>query len=68
MDYPSLLLITFSKMPLKYLNETLLNSLRANFFIGNINMYLHFMSFLRTDMAKIIEILPRIRPGLTYFT
>ena len=44
------------------------NSLRANFFRGNINMYLHFMSFLHTGMPKIIEILPRIRPGLTYFT
>ena len=46
------------------------NSLRAKFFTGNINMYLHFMSFLHIDMPKIpvIEILPRIRPGLTYFT
>ena len=45
-----------------------LNSLHAKLFRGNINMYLHFMSFLHTDMPKIIEILPRIRPGLTYFT
>ena len=45
-----------------------INSLRAKFFRGNINMYLHFMSFFHTDMPKIIEILPRIRPGLTYFT
>ena len=30
-------------------------------------MYLHFMSFLHTDMLKIIEILPRIRPGLNLF-
>ena len=37
-----------------------LNSLRAKFFRGNINMYLHFKSFLHTDMPKIIEILPRI--------
>ena len=43
------------------------NSLRAKFFRGNINMYLHFISFLHTDMPKIVEILPRIRPGLTYF-
>ena len=27
-----------------------LNSLRAKFLRGNINMYLHFMSFLHTDM------------------
>ena len=31
-------------------------------------MHLHFMSFLHTDMPQIIEILPRIRPGLKYFT
>ena len=31
-------------------------------------MYLHFMSFLHTDMPKVIEIPPRIRPGLIYFT
>ena len=40
-----------------------LNSLHAKFFRRNINMYLHFMSFLHTDMPEIIEILPRIRPG-----
>ena len=45
-----------------------LNSLCAKFFRGNINMYSHFMSFLHTDKPKIIEILPRIRPGHTYFT
>ena len=28
----------------------LINSLRAKLFRGNINMYLHFMSFLHTDM------------------
>ena len=28
----------------------LLNSLCAKFFRGNINMYLHFMSFLHTEM------------------
>ena len=41
------------------------NSLCAKFFRGNINMYLHFMSFLHTDMPMIIEILPHIRAGLT---
>ena len=40
----------------------------AKFFRENINMYLHYMSFLHTDMQKIIEILPHIRPGLIYFT
>ena len=45
-----------------------LSALRVNFCRGNINMYLHFMSFLHTNMPKIIEILPSIRAGLTYFT
>ena len=36
-----------------------LNSLRAKFFRGNINMYSYFMSFLHTDTPKVIEILPR---------
>ena len=31
-------------------------------------MYLHFMSFLHTDMTKVNEILPHITAGLTYFT
>ena len=30
-------------------------------------MYLHFMSFLHIDMPKIIEMIPRIRPGLNLF-
>ena len=47
---------------------TLINSLRAKFFRGNINIYLYLMSFLHTDMPKIIEILPHIRTGLLYFT
>ena len=29
-----------------------LNFLRAKFFRGNINIYLHFMSFLHTDMRR----------------
>ena len=38
------------------------------FFWGNINMYQHFMSFLHIDMPKVIEIRPRLRLGITYFT
>ena len=33
-----------------------LHSLRAKFFRGNINICLHFMSFLHTDKTQIIEI------------
>ena len=42
------------------------NSLRANFFRGNINIYLHFMWCLDIEMSQVVEILPRIRPGLNY--
>ena len=33
---------------------SLLNSLRAKFFIGNINIYLHFMSLLPIDMTQVL--------------
>ena len=58
-----LLLLEYSSFSI-----TKVNSLHAKFFRGNINMYLHFVSFIHTDMPKIIEVLPRIRAGLTYFT
>ena len=32
--------------------------LRATFFTGNKNMYLHSMSFLHIDVTQVIEILP----------
>ena len=43
-------------------------SLRAKFFSKNINMYLQFLSFLHTDMMQVVEILSRVRQGLTYST
>ena len=36
------------------------NPLRAKFFRGNIDIYLHFVSFLHIDM-QVVEILPQIR-------
>ena len=44
------------------------NPLRANFFRGNINIYLHFMSFLHIDTMQVVEILPQIRQEPTYST
>ena len=41
-----------------------INPLRAKFFRGNINTYLHFMSLLRIDMTHVLKILPQVRPGL----
>ena len=44
------------------------NPLRAKFFRGNINIYLHFVSFLHIDMTQVLKILPHVRPGPTYST
>ena len=46
--------------------NTHINPLRAKFFRGNINIYLHFMSLLHIDMAQVLKILPQVRPGPTY--
>ena len=45
-----------------------INPLRAEFFRGNINIYLHFMSLLHVDMAQVLKIISQVRPGLTYST
>ena len=39
----------------------MLNPLRAKFFRVNIDMSLHFMSFLHIDMTQVLKILPQIR-------
>ena len=44
------------------------NPLRANFFRGNINIYLHFMSLLHIDTTLAVEIFPQIRQKPTYST
>ena len=49
-------------------SHTELNPLRANFFGGNINIYLHFMSLLHIDITQVLKIIPHVRPGLTYST
>ena len=37
------------------------NPLSAKFFRGNINIYLHFVSFLHIDTTQVVEILLQIR-------
>ena len=44
------------------------NPLRAKFFRGNINVYLHFVPLLHIDMTQVVEILPQIRQEPTYST
>ena len=43
-----------------------LNPLRAIFFRGNINIYLHFVSYLHIDTTQVVEILPQVRQEPTY--
>ena len=45
-----------------------LNPLRAIFFRENINIYLHFMSFLHTKKTQVLEIPPGVRQGPAYST
>ena len=45
-----------------------LNPLRSKFFRGNINIYLHFASFLQIYTGQVVEILPQIRREPTYST
>ena len=44
------------------------NPLRAKFLRGNINIYLHFVSFLHIDTTQVVEIFPQIRQEPTYST
>ena len=40
------------------------NPLHAKFFRGNINIYLHFVSFLHIYTTQVVEILPQVRQEL----
>ena len=42
-----------------------MNRLHAKLFIGNIEMYLHFIYFFHTDMAQVVEIPFHERQELT---
>ena len=44
------------------------NPLRAKFFRENINIYLHFMSFLHTNKTNVVEIPPWVGQGPAYST
>ena len=47
-----------------HIRPTRILILLAKFFRVNINMYLHFMTFLRTNKTQVVEIPPRVRQGL----
>ena len=44
------------------------NPLSAKILRENINIYLHFMSFLHTNKKQVAEIPPRVRRGPAYST
>ena len=46
---------------------TLFEPLRAKFFRENINIYLHFVSYLHIDTTQIVEILPQIRQEYLFY-
>ena len=45
-----------------------LNPLRVKLFRGNTYTYLHSISLPHIDMTQVVEILPHVRQGPTYFT
>ena len=45
-----------------------INNINAKFLRGNINIYLHFVSFLRIDTMQVVETLPQVRQEPTYST
>ena len=48
--------------------STLVNPLHGKFLRENINIYLHFMSFLHTNKTQVVEIPSRVRQGPAYST
>ena len=51
------------------INEgNIINPLRAKLLRENINMYLHFMSFLHTNKTQVAEIPPGVRRRPAYST
>ena len=52
----------------KFSRYQFINPLLAKFFRGNINIYLHFVSFLYFDTMQVVEMLPQIRQEPSYST
>ena len=66
--YQGPLLLTEINERAVYLGYLYVNPLRAKFFRGNINIYLHFVSFLHIDTTQVVEILPQVRQESAYST
>ena len=52
----------------KHMIKEIINPLHVIFFRENINIYLHFMSFLHSNKTQVVEIPPRVRQGPAYPT
>ena len=63
-------IVTFVAAMIQFRNRGCINPLRAKFFRGNINTYLHFVSFphIDTTQVHVVEILPQTRQEPTYPT
>ena len=59
-----------SKISCVFLHEMgdILDNFYANYLRGNINIYLHFMSFLHNNKTQVVEIPPPVRQGPSYST
>ena len=53
-------------LPTNALAPDSVNPLRAKFFRGNLNIYLHFMSFLHIDLTQVLKTLPQVREEPTH--
>ena len=52
----------------KFSSVNVNDPLRAKFFRGKINIYLHVVPFIQIDTTQIVEILPQVRQEPTYST
>ena len=60
--------LCFSFTGLQNEQKSFVNPLRAKFLRKNINIYLHFMSFLHNNKTQVAEIPPWVRPRPAYST
>ena len=50
-----------------FLTQRLINPLRAKCFRGNINIYLHFLSYLHIHTTQVVKILPQNKTRIYLF-
>ena len=60
--------LIYNSLSMPQSQTIILSPLRAKFYRGNINIYIHFVSFLDIDTTQVDDILPQIRQEPTYST